>query len=68
MGKKRVRRSQEEIRSLVLELADQGPFTSQDLASSHERLGRGGPVGPESNPNSILGFTKWLIQEIKIRP
>jgi len=33
MGKKRVRRSQEEIRSLVLELADQGPFTSQDLAS-----------------------------------
>jgi len=30
--------------------------------------GRGRPVGPESNPNSILGFTKWLIQEIKIRP
>jgi hypothetical protein len=27
--------------------------------------GRGRPVGPESDPHSILGFTKWLIQEIK---
>ena len=26
------------------------------------------PVGPESDPHSILGFTKWLIQEIKILP
>jgi hypothetical protein len=24
------------------------------------------PVGPESDPHSKLGFTKWLIQEIKI--
>ncbi len=22
------------------------------------------PVGPESDPNSILGYTKWLIQEL----
>lgn len=29
--------------------------------------GRGRPVGPESDPNSILGFTKWLIEEIKIK-
>jgi hypothetical protein len=27
--------------------------------------GRGRPVGPETDPHSILGFTKWLIQEIK---
>lgn len=27
--------------------------------------GRGRPVGPESDPHSVLGFTKWLIQEIK---
>lgn len=27
--------------------------------------GRGRPVGPESDPHSNLGFTKWLIQEIK---
>ena len=30
--------------------------------------GRGRPVGPESNPHSVLGFTKWLIQEIKMKP
>lgn len=30
----------------------------------HE-TGRGRPVGPETDPHSILGFTKWLIQEIK---
>jgi hypothetical protein len=28
--------------------------------------GRGRPVGPESDPHSILGLTKWLIQEIKM--
>jgi hypothetical protein len=27
--------------------------------------GRGRPVGPESDPHSVLGFTKWLIEEIK---
>ncbi|MCE5278316.1 MAG: hypothetical protein ABFD92_20890 [Planctomycetaceae bacterium] len=27
--------------------------------------GRGRPVGPESDPHSVLGFTKWLIREIK---
>ena len=30
--------------------------------------GRMRPVGPESDPHSKLGFTKWLIQEIKIAP
>lgn len=30
--------------------------------------GRGRPVGPESDPHSILGLTKWLIQKIKMRP
>jgi len=30
--------------------------------------GRGRPVGPESDPHSILGFTKWLIEEIKMVP
>lgn len=28
--------------------------------------GRGRPVGPESDPHSVLGFTKWLIEEIKL--
>ena len=28
--------------------------------------GRGRPVGPESDAHSVLGFTKWLIQEIKM--
>ena len=28
--------------------------------------GRGRPVGPESDPHSVLGMTKWLIQEIKM--
>jgi hypothetical protein len=27
--------------------------------------GCGRPVGPESNPHSVLGLTKWLIQEVK---
>lgn len=27
--------------------------------------GRGRPIGPESDPHSVLGFTKWLIEEIK---
>ena len=30
--------------------------------------GRGRPIGPESNPHSVLGLTKWLIQEIKVQP
>lgn len=30
--------------------------------------GRGRPVGPESDPHSVLGLTKWLIQEIKMGP
>ncbi len=33
----------------------------------HEH-GRGRPVGPESDPHSVLGFTKWLIEEIKMQP
>ena len=27
--------------------------------------GRKRPLGPESNPHSTLGFTKWMIREIK---
>ena len=30
--------------------------------------GRGRPVGPETNPHSVLGFTKWLIEQIKANP
>jgi hypothetical protein len=30
--------------------------------------GRGRPLGPESDPHSVLGLTKWLIQEIKTGP
>jgi len=30
--------------------------------------GRMRPIGPESDPHSVLGFTKWLIEEIKGRP
>jgi hypothetical protein len=30
--------------------------------------GRGRPVGPESDPHSVLGLTKWLIQEITMPP
>ena len=28
--------------------------------------GRGRPVGPETDPHSVLGFTKWLIEEITL--
>ena len=28
--------------------------------------GRGRPVGPESDPHSALGLTKWLIEEVKM--
>ena len=31
----------------------------------HEE-GRKRPVGPETDPDSTLGFTKWLIEEIKM--
>lgn len=30
--------------------------------------GRMRPVGPETDPHSKLGFTKWLIEEIKMSP
>ena len=30
--------------------------------------GRGRPVGPETDPHSVLGFTKWLIEQIKMTP
>lgn len=29
--------------------------------------GRMRPIGPESDPHSNLGFTKWLIEEIKMK-
>ncbi|HBE71155.1 MAG TPA: hypothetical protein DDW52_23665 [Planctomycetaceae bacterium] len=28
--------------------------------------GRGRPVGPETDPHSVLGLTKWLIEEVKM--
>lgn len=28
--------------------------------------GRGRPLGPESDPHSVLGFTKWVIEQIKM--
>ena len=30
--------------------------------------GRGRPVGPETDPHSVLGFTKWLVEQIKMIP
>ncbi len=30
--------------------------------------GRGRPIGPETDPHSVLGLTKWLIEEIKGEP
>ena len=27
--------------------------------------GRGRPIGPETDPHSVLGLTKWLIEQIK---
>lgn len=30
--------------------------------------GRGRPVGPESDPHSDLGFTKWVIEQVKGNP
>ncbi len=30
--------------------------------------GKGRPVGPESDPHSVLGLTKWLIEEINSTP
>ncbi|MEM1212613.1 MAG: hypothetical protein AAGI68_09990 [Planctomycetota bacterium] len=30
--------------------------------------GRGRPLGPETDPHSVLGMTKWLIEEIKMAP
>lgn len=33
----------------------------------HDR-GRGRPLGPESDPHSVLGLTRWLIEEVKGPP
>jgi hypothetical protein len=54
-------------------------FWKAELPKRHPRMhyylnlfphahGCGRPVGPESDPHSVLGFTKWLIQEIKMAP
>lgn len=54
-------------------------FWSAGLPKQHPKMhyylnlfphhtGRGRPVGPETNPHSILGFTKWMIEEIKMKP
>ena len=43
-------------------------FEEQKLNTFPHGDGRGRPVGPETDPHSILGFTKWVIQEIKVSP
>lgn len=46
-------------------LPKQHPLMHYYLNTFPNEHGRGRPVGPESDPHSVLGFTKWLIQEIK---
>ena len=52
-------------------------FWDQGLPKHHPRMhyylntfphesARNRPVGPETDPDSTLGFTKWLIEEIKM--
>jgi hypothetical protein len=43
------------------------PFVAKhlDIVTFPHEHGRGRPVGPETDPHSVLGFTKWLIEEIK---
>ncbi len=41
------------------------PRMHYSLNTFPHATGRGRPVGPESDPHSILGFTTWLIEEIK---
>jgi len=46
-------------------LPKQHPKMHYYLNTFPHHTGRGRPVGPESDPHSILGLTKWLIQEVK---
>ena len=54
-------------------------FWKEGLPKHHPRMhyylnifphasGRMRPCGPETDPHSKLGFTKWLIEEIKMAP
>lgn len=49
-------------------LPKQHPKMHYYLNTFPHHTGRGRPVGPESDPHSVLGFTKWLIEEIKKEP
>lgn len=46
-------------------LPKQHPKMHYYLNTFPHHTGRGRPVGPETDPHSVLGFTKWLIQEIR---
>ncbi len=46
-------------------LPKQDPLVHYYLNIFPNESGRGRPVGPEADPHSDLGFTKWLIEEIK---
>ena len=46
-------------------LPKQHPKMHCYLNTFPHHMGRGRPVGPENDPHSILGFAKWLIQEVK---
>ena len=46
-------------------LPKQHPKMHYYLNTFPHHTGRGRPVGPENDPHSILGFAKWLIQEVK---
>lgn len=46
-------------------LPKRDPKVHYYLNTFPHHTGRGRPVGPETNPHSILGFTKWLIGEIQ---
>lgn len=49
-------------------LPKRNPKMHYFLNTFPHHTGRGRPVGPESDPHSVLGFTKWLIEEIKMKP
>ncbi len=44
------------------------PLVHYYLNTFPNESGRFRPVGPESDPNSTLGFAKWMVEEIKGMP
>ena len=56
--------------------SDHAKFWDAGLPIQHDKMtyylnlfpfwcGADRPVGPESDPNSMLGYTKWLIEQVK---